>query len=791
MLTNLQEFVKRKRKLLYYIYLVPLVIIFTYSLSTSFFGFHIGFYTTEAESAKYLLSTLIQSEAAILAIVITLSLVAVQQTASSYSPRVIEVFKDKKSNPDFYLLMGIYLISILYEMWVLKQINNNSFENIKNFDNSLFDSFEAHIWISYAFGVFSFLSLVPYIQNTLDLLKPLNIIEKISENISQETVESFVSTRLEITENISKIISQKKTESFFETSIPENNLLFDEKSIGESESKKSRVSSFHHQTNSKDLLTVDESLRFDRNSDDNPIQQIFDSLVSSQIKYDFTTSKYGLLKLIDCIESSTEGNISLRFYPEIVKSFTNLAKLSLFIEVFGSSLYVIRYLENIGVKAVEQKIKPVVDIVLKSLNDISIVATEQRNEDIAILAASSIRNIGIKTFKKDLITKVSNEGPYNAFVTGIEINLRFIGKKAAELKLEKETLFVVQFLTDIGRESINNKLIFETRQSVKYLEEIGRLAIRQELEEPITIIGVLLDELGVTALKLDPGKNASQQKLDEFETLIAVSSTFIGNFGKLAAEQNFEYAAKDAVITLKKIGIHIANQGFKIGTTVSLVAIKGIGIILVKQGIDHAVETVILSLREIGEISIENNMNDQAIKALSLIDEIGDFSVRKNMGNSIKSIVLSFNSFGKIAIQKNMGNIVNGIVISIERIGITGAEQKMDFVAKNSINILKNIAELSIESKNENAVIKSIQSIEDIGKLSVTKRLENSIEYAALSIKEIGFKAIVKKINQVVYQSQLSLENIVSSATDIKLSDNSSILESLEELNDNIKIYDI
>lgn len=790
MLTNLQDFVKRKRKLFYYIYLVPLVIIFIYILSTSFFGFHIGFYTTEPESAKYLLSALIQSEAAILAIVITLSLVAVQQTASSYSPRVIEVFKDKKNNPDFYLLMGIYLISILYEMWVLKQINNNRFENINNFDNSLFDSFEAHIWISYAFGAFSFLSLVPYIQNTLDLLKPLNIIENISENISQETIESFVSTRLEIIENISKILSQEKIEPFFETSTTENNLLFDEKSIGESESTKSKVSLFHNQSNSKDLLTVDESLKFDKNSDDNPIQQIFDILVSSQIKYDFTTSKYGLLKLIDCIESSTKGNISLK-YTEIVKSFVNLAKLSISLENFDSSLYIVRYLEKIGVKAVEQKIEPVVNIVLRSLNNISIIATEQRKEDIAILAASSIRNIGIIAFNKYLITKISNEGSYNTFVTGIEINLRFIGKKAAELKLEKETLFVIQFLTDIGRESINNKLIFETRQSVKYLEEIGRLVIRQELEEPITIIGVLLDELGVTALKLDLGQNASKEELRKFENLITVSSNFIGRFGKLAAEQNFEYVAKNIVITLKNIGTYTAQRKFKIATTESLTNIKSIGIILAKQGIDHAVETVILSLREIGEISIENNMNNQAIKALSFIDEIGDFSVRKNMGNSIKSIVLSFDSFGKIAIQKNLGNIVNGIIISIERIGITGAEQKMDVVAKNSINILKNIAELSIESKNENAVIKSIQSIEDIGKLSVAKRLENSIEYAAFSIKEIGFKAIVTKINQVVYQSQLSLENIVSSATDIKLSNNSSILESLEELNDNIKIYDI
>ena len=56
---------------------------------------------TNIQSAHYLLSALAQSEAAVIAIVITLSLVAVQLTATSYSPRVTEIFRDfqKKSWP--------------------------------------------------------------------------------------------------------------------------------------------------------------------------------------------------------------------------------------------------------------------------------------------------------------------------------------------------------------------------------------------------------------------------------------------------------------------------------------------------------------------------------------------------------------------------------------------------------------------------------------------------------------------------------------------------------------------
>lgn len=811
MLQNMPGLCIKKYRLASYFLIFILIFIVTYFISRPFFGFYIGFNATNPDSARYLLSTLIQSEAAILAIVITLSLVAVQQTASSYSPRVIEVFKNWKSNPDFYLLMLTYLISIVYGVWVLKQIWSDN-GNIKNFDHR-FCSFEAHIWFCYALGAFLLFSLVPYIRHTLDLLKPSNMIEQISKKISQETIESFVSTRMEISDYISKIISKETTESVVYTGIKEgilfskitpqkeieplndvgiekDILLSIEESEEEKEIMKSIVDSFQHQDHTKNSFIAHESSELNGNSDDNPIQQILDIWVSSQIKHDFTTSKYGLSKLLNCIENITEGKISLKFHTEIVRSFEEFAIFSIILKDIDSSFSFIHYLEKIGIKAVEQKIGPVVNIVLNSLNDISIVATEQKMEDIAIWAASSIKNIGINSLNEDPINRTSNEDPFNIIVTGIEMNLRFIGKRASELKLEKETLFIVQFLRDIGKESINNKLIFETRQSVKYLEEIGRSSIRQELEDPITMIGILLDELGAEALKLDPGEYASKKELDEFETLITVCSNFIGNFGKLAAEKNFEYIAENVVTTLRNIGVYVAQRKFILGTTASLSSIKSIGIMLAEQGIDHAVETAVLSLREIGEISIKNNMNDQAIKSLSLIDEFVDFSVRKNMGNSIKSIVLSFNSFGRISIQKNLIHITNGIIISLENIGTIAAKQKMDIVVKNSIHVLRNIAELYINSKNEKNILKTLQSIENLGNLSVNNKLEYSTEDVAISIRDIGSKAIQVKLTQVAYQSKSSLEDILSIAFETKLFNHSIILESLEELNDIINAYD-
>lgn len=85
-------------------------------------GISFLFYQIDSESAKYLLSSLVGSESAILALIITMSLIAVQLAASSYSARVIDEFK---RTPAFWILIGIYIFVIFYMITVLKLIEKN------------------------------------------------------------------------------------------------------------------------------------------------------------------------------------------------------------------------------------------------------------------------------------------------------------------------------------------------------------------------------------------------------------------------------------------------------------------------------------------------------------------------------------------------------------------------------------------------------------------------------------------------------------------------------------------
>ncbi|MBP2029633.1 membrane-associated HD superfamily phosphohydrolase [Methanohalophilus levihalophilus] len=104
------------------IYLVTIVVISTFFLIIARKSDEL----TSTDSALYMLSALVQSEAAIMAIVVTLSLVAIQHLSTTYSTRVIEFFKDWKTNPDLYILLFTYMLSIIFGLFVIKQIEASS-----------------------------------------------------------------------------------------------------------------------------------------------------------------------------------------------------------------------------------------------------------------------------------------------------------------------------------------------------------------------------------------------------------------------------------------------------------------------------------------------------------------------------------------------------------------------------------------------------------------------------------------------------------------------------------------
>jgi hypothetical protein len=146
---------------------------------------NIALHPTEVNSARYLLSTLIQSQSSLIAIVITLTLVAVQITVSTYSSRAAGIFL---KSPHMYLIFLIYVISIGFEIIALQMVTTNEGAVSTNLEYMISYS----IWLT----IFLALALIPYLKNTVDGLNP----EKIA---------------LELTKKLDKdvLISQKLTET--------------------------------------------------------------------------------------------------------------------------------------------------------------------------------------------------------------------------------------------------------------------------------------------------------------------------------------------------------------------------------------------------------------------------------------------------------------------------------------------------------------------------------------------------------------------------------------------------
>ncbi len=150
---------------------------------------HFKLFHTDAESARYMLSALVQSQAAIVAIVISLTLIAVQLTASAYSPRVIDIFK---KNLDMWILLGFYGFSIFYGLFLLKLVEGAEGELVSQSAIRALGrfsiSFEFCVSLAYWLGAFTFVVLIAYMWNIMGLLKPESIINQLTIEITKDKI---------------------------------------------------------------------------------------------------------------------------------------------------------------------------------------------------------------------------------------------------------------------------------------------------------------------------------------------------------------------------------------------------------------------------------------------------------------------------------------------------------------------------------------------------------------------------------------------------------------------------
>jgi uncharacterized membrane protein len=139
------------------------------------------FPSIDADSARNMMSALVQSEAAIMAIVVSLSLVAVQLAASVYSIRIIKIFKRMSL---YWFLIYYYIVSMGYGLWVIMGIRK------AGLGSDVLPILRADIYLSYFLGIYAFILLATYIKNILDLLDLTKILDILSKDVTGDRLLS-------------------------------------------------------------------------------------------------------------------------------------------------------------------------------------------------------------------------------------------------------------------------------------------------------------------------------------------------------------------------------------------------------------------------------------------------------------------------------------------------------------------------------------------------------------------------------------------------------------------------
>ena len=467
---------------------------------------HFNLFYIESDSAEYLLSALVQSEAAIIGIVMTLTFITVQ-LIFSYAPQAVGVAL--KKNYDMWILLFFYGLSISYGLFVLRMIPNEWNGSLGRLDFlTLWGShvsLEYRICFAYCLGVSAFVAIAPYILNTVDFLKPANIIKILSHDITE-----------------SKILKHVKSVE---------------------EHKKDRT------------IPVNED----------PVQPIMGIIHGSVMKYDVTTVRCGLeavikkaVDVIDLYKDLDNEDIPMYFCDhlgragryamrtgddesaiEIIGCLKNIGVLSIEMPSDKAAKIAAQYIGMIGTFAAEKKLMFVTCDAVVSLKVVGMLAAKNRLEDAATQAIDSIGNVG--RYAADNKIEIAAQDAAKC--------LGRVGKCAAENELENAAKQAANSLGVVGNYATENELKYATLEAAFSLRVVGMTAAGKGFENATLEVVNSLGAVGVAV---------AERALTNVAFHIAES---LGQIGMAAAENELIHAPQRAAKCLAQIGKITAEGG--------------------------------------------------------------------------------------------------------------------------------------------------------------------------------------------------------------------------------------
>ena len=363
---------------------------------------------TDVDSARYMLSALIQSEAAIIAIVVTMSLVAVQLAASSYSVRVVDIFRKK---PDLWLLLLTYGFAIFWGLGVLKMIDT---KNPLLCELLLFcqSNLESYIVFTYSLGVFAYVALGIYIWDILGLLEPSTMINTLGKDITKKNLLESSGGKNKDENNQNDVL------------LPIIDIM------------RSALMNY-------DYVTVRDGLSAIRVQ----IKDIFEEI---SISSDIQTPTSKLNELVKMrVNGKTLGNDFKADWEQnlsnyILTHLTRIRRLAMDKGDEYSTNEIIKTIQIIGVAAAEKKLEKIAYGTIMNLGDVGIEAAKRKLEWSTQMAITAIETIGTKSDENELRMHAPRRRWWEVS------DLEQIGIIAIENRLESAAEHVAASLLGVG-----------------------------------------------------------------------------------------------------------------------------------------------------------------------------------------------------------------------------------------------------------------------------------------------------------------------------------------------------
>ena len=522
-------------------FVVTILLIFIIDHYTQFFNLE---EISNSNSARYLLSSLIQSQAAILAIVITVTLIAVQLVSSSYSPRVIKIFK---TNADFYLLFFSYGFSIFYMSGILKIIPE---------ENVIFltqDTLHTKINTALVISFFTFTMLVPYILNVLNILNPSSIIEELAKDITKKKIHKSAQIDANFKNDANPLI-------------PILDII--------------RNSCLRHdfETTRKGLREIEQSVIYILKSD------LSDSEVDALILL-FVNELETFAELTVNLEDDNSSKEIVRILHSInetlieIKSHQFITRVNVLIKKIGmdsTKKHIIKTTEEainsiykIG-KAVINDDPEIYDQSILHLGDLARNGIENKVEVPTLSAIVHVRLLGLEGLKKErdktakkalwsleLIGK--NKGIYNLIIHEdgweeysqtfedegeVYEDIIVVGGSEYEISLFEETVRDVYYF---GQVSIEQKLYNVSEDAIRKLQIIGENAIMHRFDGKS--VAIFLGHIGILALGVESNK------------LTTLSLNALESISK-ASDESLTYTTLETAQSLIRVGAAALKEDF-------------------------------------------------------------------------------------------------------------------------------------------------------------------------------------------------------------------------------------